>query len=130
MTGDVGAGAGTPNISAGVTYQSSNADHVRDLNGPFAYVGGSVGPGGFEQQYGASCSGKHITVNNYSVGKSWVSAEGHAGIEVTGVLASGGTDPCSSNQVPFNPFHPFGSSPNANNTSYDSPCVDYLGNLP
>jgi hypothetical protein len=45
VTGDVGAGAGTPNIGVGVAYQTSNADHVRDLNGPFDYVGGSVGPG-------------------------------------------------------------------------------------
>jgi hypothetical protein len=105
----MGAGAGTPTIGAGVTYQTSNADHVRDLTGPFVAVGGSVGPIGLEYQYGHSCSGKHIVVRNMSVGRSWGPAEAHADISPTGVLASGGTDPCTP-QDPFTPFNPFGSS--------------------
>jgi RHS repeat-associated protein len=99
-TGAVGAGGGSPGISAGVGPVFSNADNVHDLNGRFVYGGasGCFGPGvgvcaGGDVATGTNCAGTRINTFSPSIGIGapalpfW--AEMHGGASYTGVLGTG-----------------------------------------
>lgn len=99
-TGTVGAGGGSPGISANAGPIFSNADNVHDLNGEFIYGGGSgcfgAGVGvctGADVATGTNCAGTRINTFNPSVGVGApavpFSGEGHGGVSYTGVLGSG-----------------------------------------
>ncbi|MDQ1492339.1 MAG: hypothetical protein QOJ23_4853 [Actinomycetota bacterium] len=97
VTGSVEAGFGSPALSAGGGPMLSNAGHVRDLNGPYAYAGASGGEGivgGIDATISQDCTGKRITELYPMIGvgfRGLPGFEAHSGVGRTGVLGTGPT---------------------------------------
>jgi RHS repeat-associated protein len=89
ISGGVAAGAG---VSAEAGIQSSNAEHIAELGGPFAHLGGSIHAGGgasADRFYGgANPCGNRITVGEVSVGVGAGADQYVTGSE-TGTIATG-----------------------------------------
>lgn len=69
VSGGIATGAGA---SAGIGIQGSNAEHIEELGGPFAHLGGSIHAGGgvtADTFYGGSNGcGNRITGGEASIG--------------------------------------------------------------
>jgi RHS repeat-associated protein len=76
VTGTVGGGAQIGSPWWGVGIQATNAHDIRELRGPFGYVGGGYGRFG-GGAFGGPCAGHAIVGGDFSVGNE--GAEVHAG---------------------------------------------------
>jgi len=93
LTGTASAGfASGAGASAGLGLQSSNAEHIEELGGPFAHLGGSVHAGGgasADTFYGGdNPCGERITGGEVSVGVG-AGADTYGGVSETGTIATG-----------------------------------------
>lgn len=89
ISGGVASGAG---VSAGAGVQSSNAEHIAELGGPFSHLGGSVHAGlgaALDTFYGGdNACGERITGGEASLGVGAGADQYVAGSE-TGTIATG-----------------------------------------
>jgi RHS repeat-associated protein len=90
VTATAAGGVSTPSFGAGVGLQGSNADQIKDLNGPFCTVGASVGDeyfGGADFSWGTDSQGRPVYVGELSGGVGAegfpLPAEAHGGLSDT-----------------------------------------------
>jgi hypothetical protein len=89
VSGTMAGGGSTPGIGVGVGLQGSNADQIKDLNGPFCTAGASVGApyfGGADFSWGADSQGRPVYVGELSGGAGAelpLPAEVHGGVSDT-----------------------------------------------